>query len=42
MDKLPLSDVDAIRKNVYCVALERTKNSILNILQGKDFRYIED
>lgn len=41
MGKLPLSDADAIRKNSYCLALERDKNAILNILQGKDFKYIE-
>lgn len=41
MDKIPLSDADAIRKSSYCLALERDKNAILNILQGKYFNHIE-
>ena len=41
MEKLPLSDADAIRKNSYCLSLERDKNAIINILQGKDFKNIE-
>lgn len=40
-DKLSLSEADAIRKNSYCLAIERDKNAILNILQGKDFQHIE-
>lgn len=37
MDKMPLSPEDAIRKNSYCLALERCKNSILNILAGREY-----
>lgn len=36
-EKEPLSVEDAIRKNSYCLALERDKNAILNILDGRDF-----
>ena len=41
-DRLPLSVEDAIRKNSYCLALERDKRSIQNILNGHDFNYIEE
>ena len=41
-EKTPLSVEDSIRKNSYCLALERTKNSIHNILNGKDFNYMDD
>lgn len=41
-DKLPLSTEDAIRKNSYCLALERDKKAIQNILNGHDFNYVED
>lgn len=41
-DNLPSSKDDAIRKNVCCAIMERDKNSILNILNGHDFNYIED
>lgn len=41
-EKLPLSTEDAIRKNSYCLALERDKRAIQNILNGHDFNYIED
>lgn len=41
-EKMPLSVEDSIRKNSYCIALERTKNSIHNILNGKDFNYMDD
>ena len=37
MYKEPLSPEDAIRKNSYCLALERDKNSILNIIEGREF-----
>lgn len=37
MDKMPLSPEDAIRKSSYCLALERSKNSILNILAGREY-----
>jgi DNA-directed RNA polymerase subunit M/transcription elongation factor TFIIS len=40
MTKLPLSNEDAIRKSSYCLALERDKNAIINILNGKDFNYV--
>ena len=35
--KMPLTRDDSIRKNAYCLALERDKNAIINILNGKDF-----
>jgi len=38
--KLPLSAEDAIRKNSYCLALERDKRAIQNILNGHEFNYI--
>jgi len=38
--KLPLSTEDAIRKNSYCLALERDKRAIQNILNGHEFNYI--
>lgn len=41
-DNFPLSPEDAIRKNSYCLALQRDQNAILNILNGHDFNYIED
>lgn len=41
-EKLPLSTEDAIRKNSYCLALERDKRAIQNILNGHDFNYIEE
>ena len=33
----PLTRDDMIRKNAYCLALERDKNAIINILNGEDF-----
>lgn len=41
-EKLPLSTEDAIRKNSYCLALERDKRAIQNILNGHDFNYVEE
>ena len=41
-DKLPLSTEDAIRKNSYCLALERDKRAIQNILNGYDFNYVKE
>lgn len=41
MDKLTVSNMDAIRKSSYCLALERCKNSIFNILEGKPFDFVE-
>lgn len=41
-DKFPVSPEDAIRKNSYCLALQRDQNAILNILNGHDFNYIEE
>lgn len=41
-EKLPISPEDAIRKNSYCLALERDKNAILNILAGRDFDDLGD
>lgn len=41
-DKLPLSTEDAIRKNSYCLALERDKRAIQNILKGHDYNYLEE
>ena len=37
MTKESLSPEDAIRKSSYCLALEKDKNSILNILEGREF-----
>lgn len=37
MTKEPLSPEDAIRKSSYCLAMERNQNSILNILEGREF-----
>lgn len=36
-DKLPISSEDAIRKSSYCLALERDKNALINILDGKRY-----
>lgn len=36
--KEPLSEGDSIRKCAYCTALERDKNALLNIIDGKDWR----
>ena len=41
-EKLPLSPEDAVRKSSYCLALDRCKYSINNIIHGKDFNYIEE
>lgn len=41
-EKLPLSTEDAIRKNSYCLVLERDKRAIQNILNGHDFNYVEE
>ena len=41
-NKFPLSTEDAIRKNSYCLALERDKRAIQNILNGHDFNYVEE
>jgi hypothetical protein len=41
MSKMPLSPEDSIRKNSYCLALEKDKNAIINILNGNDFNYVE-
>lgn len=41
-DKLPLSTEDAIRKNSYCLAIERDKRAIQNILNGHDYNYLEE
>ena len=37
----PISPAIQIRKGAYCTALERCKHSILNIIEGKDWRSIE-
>lgn len=36
--KEPLSEGDSIRKCAYCTVLERDKNALLNIIDGKDWR----
>ena len=41
-NKFPLSTEDAIRKNSYCLALERDKRAIQNILNGHDFNFVEE
>ncbi|WP_024346056.1 hypothetical protein [Lacrimispora indolis] len=41
-EKLPMSPEDTIRKSSYCLALERNKNAIWNIINGKDFSYTGD
>ena len=33
----PQSRDDLVRKNAYCMALEKDKNAIINMLNGKDF-----
>ena len=38
LTKEPLSEGDSIRKCAYCTALERDKNALLNIIDGKDWR----
>lgn len=38
---VPVSDMDAVRKNAYCFALEKDKQAIGNILAGRKFDYIE-
>lgn len=40
MSIMPLSPEDAIRKSSYCLALERDKNAIINILKGRKFDFI--
>lgn len=35
--KKPISDMDAMRKSSYCLVLERGKNSIINILEGRKY-----
>lgn len=40
-EKMPISPEDAIRKSSYCLALERDKNAIINIMNGKEFDYVE-
>ena len=35
--KPSLTRDDMIRKSAYCLALERDKNAIINILNGEDF-----
>ena len=42
MDKLPISPEDAIRKNSYCLALERVKISVNNLIEGRDFNDMGD
>lgn len=37
----PISPAIQIRKGAYCTALERCKHSILNIIEGKDWRSTE-
>lgn len=41
MVKEPISPAIQIRKGAYCTALERCKHSILNIINGKDWRSTE-
>ena len=36
-EKLPISTEDTVRKNTYCLALEKCKTAILNILDGREF-----
>lgn len=40
-EKFPVSPEDAIRKSSYCLALERDKNAIVNIINGKEFNYVD-
>ena len=35
--KEPIIDMDAMRQSSYCLALERDKNSIINILEGRKY-----
>lgn len=41
-EKAPISTEDAIRKNSYCLALQQDIWALQNILNGKDFDYMED
>lgn len=41
-EKTSVSIEDIIRKNSYCLALQRDKMAIQNILSGNDFNCIED
>lgn len=41
MEQAPLSPEDSIRKSSYCLALERDKNAIQNIINGREFNDIE-
>ena len=36
-EKLPISTEDVVRQNTYCLALEKCKTAILNILDGREF-----
>ena len=38
---LTYSPEDSIRKSSYCLALERDKNAIQNIINGREFNDIE-
>lgn len=40
-EKLPVSTEDAIRKNSYCLALQKDIWALENILNGKDWNYKE-
>ena len=37
IEKLPISTEDVVRQNTYCLALEKCKTAILNILDGREF-----
>lgn len=37
MTRIPASTEDAIRKSSYCLALEKNKNALINILHGREF-----
>lgn len=42
MSKFPISVEDSIRKNSYCMALEKDKNAIISILNGKEYYDLVD
>ena len=37
MSRIPASTEDVIRKSSYCLALEKNKNALINILHGREF-----
>ena len=42
ISRFPMSQEDAIGKNQYCLALERVKHSVYNMIEGRDFNDMGD